>query len=221
MPPAPKTSHEAILKVASELANAEGLRGVGVRAIAAKLNISPGTLYNVIGDNDAIILHVNEQTLVGLRNALRGAIVAGRDPMANVLATAKAYVDFVRANPKRWSMLIEYSLATDKELPTWYRDTLDQTIGTVDELLRPIIAGRRDRQRVVTVLWAALEGLASLTSSGKLFLVNDDDPYVLVKLLISRFLGTYQSEGISESGRGAVNPPRRKSAGPGAGRNRR
>jgi hypothetical protein len=40
------------LKVASELADAEGLRGVDVRAIATHLKISPGTLYNVNGDID-------------------------------------------------------------------------------------------------------------------------------------------------------------------------
>jgi AcrR family transcriptional regulator len=220
MPPVPKTSQETILKVASGLADADGLRGVGVRAIAAKLQISPGTLYNVIGDIDDIILRVNEQSLIGLRDALRNAAAAERDPMTNVLAAAKAYVDFVRANPRRWSMLIEYSLATDKELPAWYHKTLDETIGTVDQLLRPLIAGRRDRQRAVTILWAALEGIASLTATGKLSLVSDEDPHVLVKLLISRFLGTYQSEDITEDRRETVNRPRRKPADPGARRNR-
>jgi len=220
MPPLPKTSQETILKVASELAAAEGLRGVGVRAIAAKLQISPGTLYNVIGDIDDIILHVNERTLIGLRDALRNAATPERNPTTNVLAAAKAYVDFVRAHPRRWSMLIEYSLATDKELPAWYHKTLDETIGTVDQLLRPLIAGRRDRQRAVTVLWAALEGIASLTASGKLSLVNDEDPHVLVKLLISRFLGTYQSEEITEDRREPVNRPRRKPVDPNTRRNR-
>lgn len=210
VPPLPKTSPEAILKVASELADAEGLRGVGVRAIAAKLKISPGTLYNVIGDIDEIILHVNEQSLIGLRDALRDAIVAEQDAMANVLAVAKAYVDFVRANPKRWSMLIEYSLATDKELPAWYHATLDQTIGIVDQLLRPMISGRKDRQRAAAILWASLEGIASLTASDKLSLVDDEDPQVLVRLLVSRFLGTYQSEEIAEKPKDAINPARRK-----------
>ncbi|MEW6436201.1 MAG: WHG domain-containing protein [Pseudomonadota bacterium] len=208
------------MKVASELADAEGLRGVGVRAIAAKLQISPGTLYNVIGDIDDIILRVNERSLIGLRDALRNAAATERDPMTNVLAAAKAYVDFVRANPRRWSMLIEYTLATDKELPPWYHKTLDETIGTVDQLLRPLIAGRRDRQRAVTILWAALEGIASLTATGKLSLVSDEDPHVLVKLLISRFLGTYQSEDITEDRREAVSRPRRKPADPSARRGR-
>lgn len=210
MPPLPKTTEEAILKVASELADADGLRGVGVRAIAAQLKVSPGTLYNVIGDIDDIVLRLNEQILIGLRDALRNAIAGERDAASNILAVAKAYIDFVRANPKRWSMLIEYSLATDKELPGWYHRTLDETLATVDHLLQPIIPARRERQRAVAILWATLEGTASLAASAKLSLVSDEDPHVLVHHMITRFLGTYQSEEILGSAKRAVNRPSRK-----------
>jgi AcrR family transcriptional regulator len=212
VPPVQKTSQEAILKVASELADAEGLRGVGVRAIAAQLKVSPGTLYNVIGDIDDIVLRVNEQTLIRLREALQAAVAAGRGAMANVFAVAEAYVDFVRDHPRRWSMLMEHSLASGKELPGWYRTALDETVATVDQLLRPMIPVRKERQRAVAVLWAALEGVASLTASGKLSIVNDDDPHVLVRLLVSRFLGSSQPEDSAETSRRAVSGPRRKKA---------
>jgi AcrR family transcriptional regulator len=207
VPPLHKTSQEAILKIASELADAEGLRGVGVRAIAARLKISPGTLYNVVGDIDDIILHVNAQTLVRLRDALRTAHVTERDVTSNAIAMAEAYVNFVRDHPKRWSMLTGHSLASDKELPPWYREALDQTIATVDQLLQPMLPDRKERQRVVAVLWATLEGVASLTASGKLWVVNEDDPHVLVRLLISRFLGSFQSEASAQKARQPANRP--------------
>jgi AcrR family transcriptional regulator len=206
MPPTARTSPEAVLKIASELADAEGLRGVGVRAIANRLGISPGTLYNVVGDIDDIILRVNEQVLIGLRIALEASVVPGEDPMRNILKAATAYIDYVLANPKRWSMLIEYSLGSDKQLPRWYRTSLDATIGTVDSLLQPLISARRERQRAVTILWAALEGLSSLSASDKLSLVSDEDPRVLVKLLISQFLAQYQTSN-SESSKSAPQRP--------------
>jgi AcrR family transcriptional regulator len=214
VPPVQKTSQEAILKVAAELADAEGLRGVGVRAIAARLKISPGTLYNVVGDIDDIILRVNEQTLIRLQDTLLAAIAAGRDAMSNVAAVAEAYIDFVGTNPRRWSMLIEHSLASDKALPGWYQETLDQTVATVDELLQPMIPDRRERRRVVAVLWATLEGVASLTASSKLSIVNDDGPHVLVRLLIARFVGSFQSEAIPGKAGPPVNRPLRKKAAP-------
>jgi AcrR family transcriptional regulator len=210
VPPVQKTSQEAVLQVAAELADAEGLRGVGVRAIAARLKVSPGTLYNVVGDIDDIILRVNEQTLIRLRDAMLAAIVPGRDAMSNVTAVAEAYVDVVGVSPRRWSMLIEYSLASDKALPGWYQESLDQTVATVDELLRPMIPDRRERRRTVAVLWATLEGVASLAASGKLSIVNDDGPHVLVRLLISRFLGSFQSGVPGKAGRPVSRPSRRK-----------
>lgn len=194
MPPLQKTSPEAILKVASELAAAEGLRGVGVRAIAARLRVSPGTLYNVIGDIDDIVLRVNEQTLLRLRDALLAAIDTQRDALPNVFAMADAYVDFVTENPGMWSMLFEHSSGSGRELPAWYQETINRTVATVDHVLRPLIPDRKERRRAVAVLWATLEGTASLTASGKLSIVSDTGPRDLVRLLVSRFLGSFQSE---------------------------
>lgn len=59
------------MTVAAQLADADGLRGVGIRAIAARLRISPGTIYNTVGDTDDIILLVNQETLMRLRDATR------------------------------------------------------------------------------------------------------------------------------------------------------
>jgi AcrR family transcriptional regulator len=218
MSPVPKTSPEAILQVAAELAAAEGLKGVGVRAIAAKLKISPGTLYNVVGDIDDILLRVNEQTLIEVRNTLREAVAPERDVLSNVLAVAEAYIDFVHQHPKRWSMLIEYSIGTDKLLPAWYRETLDQAVGTVEQLLRPLIASRKDRHRAVAILWATLQGVSTLTASGKLTLVDDDDPHALVELLVSRFLGTYQAAERSGGARATLDFRRHKALPPRARR---
>jgi AcrR family transcriptional regulator len=189
VPPRNKTSQEAILKVAEGLAEAEGLRGVGVRAIASQLGISPGTIYNVVGDVDDVIVLVNAQTLQRLQNVLRGEILPEREAMLNVFAIADAYVGFVLGNVKHWSMLLEHSLASDKSLPDWYRNELDQTIELVDCALKPLIRAKKERQRCVAALWASLQGIASLAASGKLSMVNQDDPRDLARLLIGRFFG--------------------------------
>ncbi len=199
MPPRSKTSPEAILKVAGHLAEADGLRGVGVRAIAAELGISPGTIYNVVGDIDDVILLLNAQTLQRLQKVLLGEIMTGREAMENVYSVADAYVTFVLDNAKSWSVIIEHSLASDKDLPDWYQEELDKTIGLVDRVLKPIISDKRERRRSVATLWASLQGLASLASSGKLSMVDQDDPHDLARLLISRFFGLSQSGNISRA----------------------
>jgi AcrR family transcriptional regulator len=192
--PRNKTSQDSILKIATTLAETDGLRGVGVRAIATQLGISPGTIYNVVGDIDDVILLVNAQTLRGLQTALQAEIQARRDAMANVFAVADAYVDFVLGNARSWSMIIEHSLASDKVLPNWYQDELDKTINLVDRVLKPVVSDKKERRRSVATLWASLQGLASLAASGKLSMVEQDDPHELVRLLISRFFGVSRAE---------------------------
>ena len=222
MPPVHKTSAEAIVAVASQLAEIEGLRGVGVRAIAARLKVSPGTLYNVIGDVDDIILLVNERTLLRLRDALLAAIDSGADAVPNLLAMADAYVDFVTDNPRLWSMLLEYTLGSERALPEWYQQTLNRTVATVDHLLLPLIADRSERRRAVAVLWATLEGTASLTASGKLEIVDDSGPHEVVELLITRFIGSFLHQGAPPQRR--PRPRRKRSAagqGPAIRRSRR
>lgn len=194
VPPVHKTSRPAIIAVATELAERDGLRGVGVRAIAARLKVSPGTLYNVIGDIDDIILLVNEATMRRLRDALLAAVDDDAGAVPNLFAMADAYVDFVTDTPRLWSMVLEYTLASDRALPDSYRDTINQTVAAVDHLLEPLIADPGERRRAVAVLWATLEGTASLTASGRLGIVDDSGPHELVRLLIARFVGSFVND---------------------------
>jgi AcrR family transcriptional regulator len=213
--PRSKTSPEAILKVATDLAEADGLRGVGLRAIAAQLGISPGTIYNVVGDMDDVVLMLNAQTLQRLQKVLLSEILVGREAMLNVFAVADAYITFVLDNAKSWSVILEHSLASDKKSPDWYQEELDKTIGLVDRVLKPIISDKRERRRSVAALWAALQGLASLAASGKLSMVDQDDPHDLAHLLISRFFGLSQSGEISRARRETVSRvPQKKARAP-------
>ncbi len=193
MAPPNKTSREAILNVAGALAEKDGLRGVAMRAIAAQLGVAPGTIYNVVGDIDEIVLLVNAQTLRRLQSALQTAIDTQRAPLDNAYAVADAYVVFVLENSKTWSMLLEHSLAPGAAAPSWFLDELERTIGIVDAALQPMLPDPADRRRSVATLWASLQGLASLAAAEKLSAVYADDPRDLARLLIGRFFAASPS----------------------------
>jgi WHG domain-containing protein len=62
-------------------------------------------------------------------------------------------------------------------------------------VLKPLIKDDGERRRSVATLWASLHGLASLATSGKLAVVDKDDPRAMARLLIERFLkGVAQAE---------------------------
>ena len=74
-----------------------------------------------MGDIDDVILLLNAQTLQRLQKVLLGEIMTGREAMLNVFAVADAYITFVLANAKSWSVIIEHSLASNKSLRTGIR----------------------------------------------------------------------------------------------------
>jgi AcrR family transcriptional regulator len=177
-----------VIEAAEALAREEGLRGVAMRRIAAAIGYAPGSIYNAVGDLDEVVLRVNARTLERLRDDLARAVDPTRAPLDNALAVADAYLSFVTAQPRLWGLLLEHVLPKGSEFPDWYDMALSETTRLVDEVLRPLIPDEAERRRSVATLWAALHGLASLATSGKLAIVDEDDPREMARLLVRRFL---------------------------------
>jgi AcrR family transcriptional regulator len=179
---------EMVLDAAERAARAGGLRAIGMRSIASEIGYVAGSIYNAVGDLDEVVLRLNARTLRRLREHIGGRIKPRKDAASNAIAVADAYLDFVAADPLVWSLILEHS-TRGREFPDWYQDELAQTIDYVDEILKPLIPGAAERRASVAVLWAALHGMASLSSTGKLAVINGEDPHNMAHLLIARFLG--------------------------------
>jgi AcrR family transcriptional regulator len=185
----PDDASRMIIDAAEALARQDGLRGVSLRKIAAEIGYAPGSLYNVMGDLDEIILHLNARTLQRLEAFLRTRIDPARRPIDNAFAIADGYLDFVVGEPRLWGLILEHRPPPDRDLPPWYSDVLASTTGLVEETLRPLIRDDTERQLSVASLWAALHGIASLATSGKLASVHAAEPHAMAHQILSRFLG--------------------------------
>jgi hypothetical protein len=93
------------------------------------------------------------------------------------------------AEPLLWGLILEHRLLPGTDTPVWYERTLKATTGLVDDILQPLIADEAERRLAVASLWAALHGIASLATSGKLSAVHNADPHAIAQQLIARFLG--------------------------------
>ena len=179
---------EMVLDAAERAAREGGLRAVGMRRIASEIGYVPGSIYNAIGDLDEVILRLNARTLRRLREHIGRRVKPGKDAASNAIAVADAYLDFVAADPLVWSLILEHS-TLGRALPDWYQEELARTTGLVDEILKSLIPDTQERRASVAVLWAALHGLASLSSTGKLAVLDGGHPRSMARLLIGRFLG--------------------------------
>jgi AcrR family transcriptional regulator len=179
---------DLVICAAETLAREEGLRGIAMRRIATAIGYAPGSIYNAVGDLDEVVLRLNARTLERLRAHLARLIDPAGPPLDNALAVADGYLDFVFHQPRLWGLILEHMLPKGSVLPAWYEKALGDTTRLVDDVLKPLIADEEERRRSVATLWASLHGLASLSTSGKLAIVDTDDPHAMAHLLIRRFL---------------------------------
>lgn len=178
-----------VTKAAEGLVRQEGLRGLGMRRLAAVIGYAPNSIYNAVGDLDTVVMRVNARTLERLHDALVTAISPDAPPRDNAVALADAYLAFVQADPQVWSLVFEHSLAPDSAFPDWYAQALARTTDLVDRVLQPMIPEEDERRQAVATLWAGLHGLASLSTSRKLAVLTPEPPRDLAQLLVRRFLG--------------------------------
>ncbi|WP_026176287.1 TetR-like C-terminal domain-containing protein [Methylobacterium sp. 88A] len=177
-----------VTKAAEGLVRREGLRGLGMRRLASVIGYAPNSIYNGVGDLDAVVMRVNARTLERLHAALTGAIRPDAGPRDNALALADTYLAFVASDPQVWSLVFEHSLAPDSTFPDWYAAALAQATDLVDGVLEPLIPDASERRQAVATLWAGLHGLASLSTSNKLAVLTPEPPRDLARLLVGRFL---------------------------------
>ncbi len=178
-----------VAQAAESIVRHEGFRALGMRRLAAAIGYAPNSIYNAVGDLDQVVLRVNARTLDRLYGALAAAIVADRNARANALALADAYLVFVAADPRVWSLLFEHHTAPDLAFPDWYEDAVGRATGLVGTVLEPLIPDADERRGAVAALWAALHGLAALSTSNKLAILTPEPPRDLARLLVGRFLG--------------------------------
>jgi len=177
-----------VTRAAEKLGARDGLRGITMRGLAAAVGYAPNSIYHSVGDIDTVILRLNARTLDRITRALGERLKPNLGSEDTVYALAEGYMDFVAANHRLWSILVDYAPRREKPFPDWYQAAFARPLGLVGEALAPLFPDPADRRRSVAVLWASLHGIASLSFSGKLRVISDDAAPTLARLLVSRFL---------------------------------
>lgn len=160
----------ALMGAAEQVIVTEGLAAVQARRLAQAANCSVGTLYNVFGDIDGLILAVNERTLGDLGRILNAAATrsAAADTPTRLMALASAYLDFATANQLRWRAVFEHRLSDDKLAPASYREDRRRLLALIEAQLVAAIPDAPTRQDAAHSLFSAVHGIVVLSIDGKL-----------------------------------------------------
>ncbi|MEQ1578394.1 MAG: TetR/AcrR family transcriptional regulator [Hyphomicrobium sp.] len=187
---------DGILGIAVRIIAEEGLGALQARRVAVEAGCSVGTIYNIFGDLDGLIIAGNSETLVLMEAELRTAYQETEaSPMPDRLtALAIKYMTFAFAHRERWSAIFEHRLPPGKMLPVDY----DQRRAELLALLSHAIGGNTMpselRQRAARSLFASVHGIITLALANKL---SPFDPKSVDADI--RFIVTAASHGLAQS----------------------
>jgi len=179
---------ELAVDAALALIEAEGFEKFSARQVAAKIGYTVGTLYNVFGSYDELLLRVNARTLDHWYGYLQARLKrGGKSEPLRVLA--RGYVDYARTHYNRWIALFEHHRDNSTPVPDWYEERLKRFFAMLEDIIRSHAGqDRRKARRDAQVLWAGIHGVSILSLTGRLELIGAETTDTLVNALIDNYL---------------------------------
>jgi AcrR family transcriptional regulator len=159
-----------ILEKAGRIVADEGLAAVQARRLAAEGNCAVGTLYNIFGDRDGLILAVNRETMAALGRPLDAARKASASgPLeTRLLALALAYTAFALQNRNRWLAVFEFRLPDDAALPADFEAERARLLSLLEETIGADVASAAQRRIAARALFGAAHGILHLAVNNRL-----------------------------------------------------
>jgi AcrR family transcriptional regulator len=175
---------ELILQAAYELINKTGLQSVTARNIAAKIGYTPGTLYHAFENLDDILIHLKSKALDKFKIFFEEYF---SNKNFSIEEFIKFYIEYCNKFEQDWSLL-----------PAWYQEKISNTFKYLVSHIAAFTGCDLKRSVMITKLvWSSCQGLCSLSTSGKLELIDEKD----LESLCSEFsimFNNYQQKNITE-----------------------
>ena len=176
-----------MIDIAERLITTDGLAAVQARRIAQEADCSVGTIYNVFGGLDGLIIAANTRTLKALGEKLE---TAGRGAHASasledrLMALALAYCDFAYQQNKRWRALFDHRMEPGRPVPDSYRAEQAQLLVLVEGCLTGYIADPAERASAARALFSGVHSIVWLALDNKLASLGPDETERQVRFIV-------------------------------------
>lgn len=153
-----------------------GFARFSAREVAKRVGYSIGTIYNVFGSYDQLLLAINGVTLDAwlsyLEEKLEG--VTGN----RLKAAIDAYFDFAVAHRHAWAALYDFRLPEDEPMPEAYQHKVAAITNVVVREIAAALPKERaaDAPALARSLLATVHGHCFFTMNGTFRLLGETDP---------------------------------------------
>lgn len=182
-----------------ELIIAEGYRQIAevgfakfsAREVAKAIGYSIGTLYNVFGSYDQLLLAINGRTL-DLWHADLEAHLAGRAE-GRLRAAIDAYFDFALSHRNAWTALYDFRLPPSEVMPAEYQRKVTAITDVVVREIAAELPGREDEAPALArSLLATVHGHCYFALNGTFALLGEEHPLKAAQDRVDDALARYR-----------------------------
>lgn len=165
---------ELILSEGHALMAEVGFARFSARAVAKRVGYSIGTIYNVFGSHDRLVLAINTRTFVDWAGHLRARLETAEED--RIAALVAGYFAFAREHPQLWMAIYDHRLPAGMAMPAADAESRATLTGIVaDEVARAL---GRDRDAVAALtrsLVATVHGHCHFAITGAFDLMGEPD----------------------------------------------
>jgi len=161
----------ALLDQALATIRADGVDGLTLREIGARLGVSRTALYRHFADKRALLAAVATEGFRTLRQQLVAAWEEGGKGRAAFESMGVAYVGFAVANPSHYRVMFGGFVdpkASEPELATEAAGAFQALVDALASLQRDAIMRDEDTVTMARFVWAVVHGVAMLGIDGQL-----------------------------------------------------
>jgi len=154
-----------------------GYAAFSAREVAKRIGYSIGTIYNVFGSYDRLILAINTRTFeLWAEDARRRMAKAGKD---RIRMLVESYFSFARENRNAWMAIYDHRLPPGMEMPAEEKAArAPLTDLVVDEIAAVLPPDRQDEARpLARSLIATVHGHCVFALNGSFALMGETAPF--------------------------------------------
>src|SRR5688572_23856706 len=180
------------LRAAGDIVAESGAAALSMREVARRIGYTVGALYHVFTNLDDLIVRLNEQTIMELRNSLERIRGRTNQPAQNLRLLVAAYLGFALLHTARWRLVFEHRLPDGQKSPPTYAGHTAAIFALVSDRLREagITKDAASTAELATALWSGAHGICMLAVTGKLQVATQASVQRLLDVLLDKFLGT-------------------------------
>jgi AcrR family transcriptional regulator len=173
-----------------------GFARFSAREVAKRIGYSIGTLYNVFGTHDRLILAINTRTFELWADHLRARLEAPEGDRIRTLV--EGYFSFARENPNLWMAIYDHRLPPGVTIPPEDQAVRGQLTEIVTREVAAVLPApaRENALRLARSLVATVHGHCTFALNGTFALMGETEP---LELALAR---VRESLALAEAGAG-------------------